>query len=64
MSVVAKPFVPLQVTAEECGDGFERMLRRFVRRTREDGILGEVRARRGFVKPSQERRRTKKIVQR
>jgi ribosomal protein S21 len=64
VSAAAKPFVPLQVTAEECGDGFEKMLRRFVRRTREDGILGEVRGRRGFVKPCQQRRRTKKIVQR
>lgn len=59
----AKPLVPLQVTAEECGDSFEKMLRRFVRRTREEGILREVRSRMGFVKPSQ-RRRTKKIAPR
>ena len=62
--MAVKPLVPIQVTAEECGGSFEKMLRRFVRRTREEGILVEVRDRRGFVKPSQRRRRTKKIAPR
>lgn len=51
---------PLEVSLEECDGSFERMLRRFVRRTRDDGILAEVSQRsRGFVKPSQARRRKK-----
>jgi ribosomal protein S21 len=51
---------PLEVSLEECDGSFERMLRRFVRRTRDDGILAEVGQRsRGFVKPSQARRRKK-----
>jgi ribosomal protein S21 len=56
----AKDFRPLQVTLEECDGSFDKMLRRFVRRTRDDGILDEVRDRRGFRKPSEERRRTAK----
>lgn len=58
-----KPFKPVQVTSEECDGSFEKMLRRFVRRSRDEGTALELRARRGFVKPSQQRR-TKKIAQR
>lgn len=61
---VAKSFRPIQVTNEECDGSFERMLRKFVRRSREEGTVAEVRSRRGFVKPSQQRRRTKKIAPR
>lgn len=51
---------PLEVTLEESDGSFERMLRRFVRRTRDDGVLAEVHERsRGYRKPSQERRRKK-----
>lgn len=51
---------PLQVTIEEADGSFERMLRRFVRRVRDEGIIDEVRQRnRGYRKPS-ELRRTKK----
>jgi len=63
-SVADKPFSSLQVTSDECSGSFEKMLRRFVRRTKEDGILGEFRSRQGFVKPSQERRKRKKIAPR
>lgn len=53
---IAKPFRPIEVTAAECDGSFERMLRRFSRRFREEGIEAELRARRGYLKPSQERR--------
>lgn len=54
------PLRPLEVSLEECDGSFERMFRRFVRRTRDDGVLAEVSRRaRGFVKPSQARRRKK-----
>ena len=55
-----KEFRPIQVTLEECDGSFDRMLRRFVRRTRDDGILDEVRDRRGYRKPSEQRRRSAK----
>lgn len=55
-----RPFRPIQVTSEECDGSFDRMLRRFVRKTKDDGILDELRDRRGFRKPSEERRRAVK----
>ena len=55
-----RPFAPIQCTLEEAGS-FERMIRRFIRRTRDDGVISEVMSRRGFRKPSQERRRRKKL---
>lgn len=55
-----RPFRPIEVTADECDGSFEKMLRRFVRKTKEDGILAEVFDRRGFVKPCQVRRRVKR----
>ena len=48
---------PLQVTLEEADGSFERMLRRFVRKVRDEGIVDEVRSRaRGYRKPSEARR--------
>ena len=58
---MAKPFSPIQVTSEEVDGSFEKMLRRFVRRTKEDGILTEFRRRQGFMKPSQLRRLRKTV---
>lgn len=55
-----KEFKALQVTLDEVDGSFDRMLRRFVRRTRDDGILDEVRDRRAYRKPSEERRRPAK----
>jgi len=55
-----KPFRPIQVTLDEVDGSFDRMLRRFVKRTRDDGILEEVRGRRGYRKPSEQRRRVAK----
>jgi len=57
-----KPFRPIQVTAEECDGSFERMLRRFSRRFRDEGVEAELRSRRGYVKPSQARRMRKSIA--
>lgn len=59
-----KEFRPLQVTLDEVDGSFDRMLRRFTRRTRDDGIMEEVRDRRGYRKPSEERRRSAKRAQR
>lgn len=60
MSASDRELRPLEVSLEECDGSFERMLRRFVRRTRDDGILAEVSQRsRGFVKPSTARPRKK-----
>jgi len=61
--VAAKEYRPIQVSLEECDGSFEKMLRRFVRRTKDDGIIGEVKRRRGYRKPS-ELRRSAKLAQR
>jgi ribosomal protein S21 len=55
-----KEFRPIQVSLEEVDGSFDRMLRRFIRRSKDDGVLDEVRDRRGFRKPSEERRRRAK----
>ena len=55
-----KPFSPVQVTSNECDGSFEKMLRRFIRRSRDEGIADELKSRRAFVKPSQKRRMAKK----
>ena len=58
MSVYKTKFRPIEVTLEECDGSFERMLKRFVRKSKDDGVLTEVCDRaRGFVKPSVIRRR-------
>ena len=57
--VDAKPFRPIEVTSQECDGSFERMLRRFSRRFRDEGVEAELRFRRGFTKPSQLRRMRK-----
>ena len=41
-------------------ESFERMLKRFVKKVKKDGILEEVRDRRRFTKPS-EKKRLKRI---
>lgn len=55
-----KEFRPLQVTLDEVDGSFDRMLRRFIRKSKDDGVLDEVRDRRGYRKPSEERRRSVK----
>lgn len=61
-AVVSKPFTPIQVTLKEVNGSFEKMVRRFVRRTKDDGILNEVRERMSYKKPSELRRRKSKTV--
>ena len=57
----SKPFRSVEVPLDECDGSFERMLRRFVRKSKDDGVLSEVRERaRGFVKPSASNRRKKR----
>lgn len=56
-----RPFRGLEVTAAEVDGSFDKMLRRFVRRTKDDGILAEVQYRRSFRKPSQVRRTAKRV---
>lgn len=57
--MAAKPLSPIQVTEQECSGSFDKMLRRFTRRVKEEGILTEYRRRGSFMKPSQLRRRRK-----
>lgn len=58
--MAVKPLIPVQVTAEEVNGSFERMLKRFIRRVRDEGRIDEVKLRaRGFVKPCQQRRQRK-----
>lgn len=50
---------PLQVTARP-GEDADRLIRRFRRLVREEGVLREVFERRHFVKPSQRKRRRRR----
>lgn len=52
-----KPPVGLVVTAEECAGSFDRMLRRFIRKVKEEGIIQEYREKQRADKPSVARRR-------
>jgi len=60
--VADKPLTPVQVTSAECDGSFEKMLRRFIRRSRDEGTADELKSRRAFMKPSQKRRMAKKFV--
>jgi len=48
------------VTAEECHDNPEKMVRRFIKKVKSAGILEEARSRTHFKKPSEERREKKR----
>jgi ribosomal protein S21 len=53
----------LSVSAHECAGDAEKMVRKFIRKAKKEGIMEEIRARSHFVKPSQvraERKRNKK----
>ena len=53
----------LTVSAHECGGDAEKMVRKFIRKVKKEGIVEEVRERSHFVKPTQvraERKRNKK----
>lgn len=48
--------IPLEVTPKQ-GESPEKMIKRFLRKVRDDGILYELILRRSFEKPSVKRRR-------
>jgi len=53
------------VTAEECNGNTDKMLRRFSKKVKSDGILEDFRARSHFIKPSfirAEKKRNKKRI--
>jgi ribosomal protein S21 len=42
----------ITVTAQECGDNNERMVRKFIKKAKKEGIVEEFRSRTRFKKPS------------
>ena len=55
----------ITVTADECGGNAEKMVRRFSKKVKKDGIIEEARKRSHFIKPTtvrNEKRRAKKRV--
>lgn len=55
-----RPFKPIESGLDEAGGSFEKMLRRFVKRVRDGGLMPELMLRRSFIKPSAARRRKQK----
>jgi ribosomal protein S21 len=55
------------VTAAECGDNPEKMIRKFTRKVKNEGIMDEMRNRRHYIKPSalktEEKRRVRKMIE-
>ena len=55
------------VTSEECQGNPEKMVRRFIKKVKADGLLEEVRSRTHFTKPSEVKRMknrdTKRLIQ-
>jgi len=55
------------VTSEECQGNPEKMVRRFIKKVKSDGLLEEVRSRTHFTKPSEVKRMknrdTKRLIQ-
>lgn len=45
-----------KVTSKECRGNVERMIRKFIRKTKKEGVLDEVRERRYYKKPSIKKR--------
>jgi small subunit ribosomal protein S21 len=46
-----------KVTSKECRGNVERMIRKFIRKTKKEGVLDEVRERRYYEKPSVTKRK-------
>jgi len=42
----------ITVTAQECGDNAERMVRKFIKKAKKEGIVDEFRSRTHYKKPS------------
>ena len=53
----------ITVTAAECNDNPDKMVRRFIKKVKNDGIVEEFRSRATYMKPS-ESRRLKKAAER
>lgn len=55
------------VTSAECGDNSEKMVRKFIRKVKKEGIIDEVRSRSHYIKPSaiksEEKRRVRKMIE-
>lgn len=60
----SKKFVPLEVTLAESNGSFDRMVRKFIRKVKEDGILTTFREKKIYRKPSERRRMRVKSVKR
>ena len=54
----------VKVTARECRGNVERMIRRFIKRTKKEKIIESVRDRQYYVKPSDVRRAKKRKAKR
>jgi ribosomal protein S21 len=57
----------LTVTEQECGGNVDKMIRRFIKKEKIEGIVEEYRSRTHFVKPSdikrEKRRQTKRLIE-
>ena len=53
---MSKKYSNVTVKAKHCGNNVERMIRRFIKKTKKEKILEEVRERRYYKKPSEVRR--------
>lgn len=55
------------VTAEECGGNAEKMVRKFSKKVKKEGLMEELRSRRHFVKPTviraEKKRQKKRLIQ-
>lgn len=45
------------VTAKECRGNHERMIRRFLKKTKKQKIIEEIKERKHYIKPSEKKRR-------
>ena len=52
----------ITVTSDDCNGDAEKMVRRFIKRVKNEGILEEVRGRRTFTKPSEVKRHKKAAI--
>ena len=57
----------IMVTAEECGGNAEKMVRKFSKKVKKEGLMEELRSRRHFVKPTviraEKKRQKKRLIQ-
>jgi|TARA_R100000234_G_scaffold98479_1_gene66986 ribosomal protein S21 len=57
----------VQVTDKECGGNAEKMVRRFIKKVKREGIVEEIRERRHFTKPTivraEKKRNTKRLIE-